>query len=125
MPSTGPECRTNYASIDGGSRGRRCRPHGGERARHDVHHLDADPGRNRDGNVRAHHRIGGSVSVAVRSSGISGDSGASSFAGRNATLTNVTGDDDVLARITDYWASLAGARRIRARRSEGVERERL
>ncbi len=50
------------------------------------------------------------VRVAVRSSGTSEDAGDTSFAGMNATFTNVSGDADLLERIVGCWASLYGKR---------------
>ena len=53
--------------------------------------------------------LGPDVRVAVRSSATAEDSTDTSFAGMNETFTNVRGAD-VLARITDCWASLFGER---------------
>ena len=53
--------------------------------------------------------LGPDVRVAVRSSATAEDSTDTSFAGMNETFTNVRGSD-VLARITDCWASLFGER---------------
>ena len=60
----------------------------------------------------AYHRLGEQVSVAVRSSGTGEDAGDTSFAGMNATFTNVSGDAGVLENVIDCWASLYGARVI-------------
>ena len=54
----------------------------------------------------AYHRLGESTTVAVRSSGTGEDAADTSFAGMNATYTNVTGDSDLLERLVDCWASL-------------------
>jgi len=62
--------------------------------------------------VEAYHRLGERTRVAVRSSGIGEDAEGTSFAGMNATFTNVAGDDEVLGRMVDCWASLYGARSI-------------
>ncbi len=62
--------------------------------------------------IEAYHRLGSNVIVAVRSSGTSEDRRATSFAGMNATFTNVAGDDELLARVVDCWASLYGERVI-------------
>ncbi|HUX04450.1 MAG TPA: phosphoenolpyruvate synthase [Acidimicrobiales bacterium] len=62
--------------------------------------------------LAAYHRLGASVRVAVRSSGTGEDAGDTSFAGMNATFTNVAGDDAILARLRECWASLYGARVI-------------
>ena len=53
----------------------------------------------------AYRRLGDNVAVAVRSSGTTEDAGDSSFAGMNASFTNVIGLRNVLARIKDCWAS--------------------
>jgi pyruvate,water dikinase len=60
----------------------------------------------------AYHRLGEGVRVAVRSSGTGEDAGDTSFAGMNATFTNVAGDEDLLANVVSCWASLYGARVI-------------
>ncbi len=62
--------------------------------------------------VSAYERLGDHVRVAVRSSGIGEDAEGTSFAGMNETFTNVAGEDEVLARLVDCWASLWGARSI-------------
>jgi pyruvate, water dikinase len=56
--------------------------------------------------ANAYRRLGDNVAVAVRSE----DAGDSSFAGMNATFTNVIGLHNVLARVKDCWASLYGER---------------
>ncbi len=53
--------------------------------------------------------LGPDVRVAVRSSATAEDSTDTSFAGMNETFTNVRGPE-LLARITDCWASLFGER---------------
>jgi pyruvate,water dikinase len=58
----------------------------------------------------AYRRLGNDVAVAVRSSGTSEDTGDTSFAGMNATFTNVIGLANVLERIKECWASLYGER---------------
>ena len=58
--------------------------------------------------VDAYHRLGSGTRVAVRSSGTSEDSAGTSFAGMNATFTNVAGDEELLGRVVDCWASLYG-----------------
>ncbi|MGC1513264.1 MAG: phosphoenolpyruvate synthase [Acidimicrobiales bacterium] len=71
----------------------------------------------------AYHRLGDAVAVAVRSSATSEDTGDTSFAGMNETFTNVVGDDELLARIADCWASLYGQRVISYRASQRVTAE--
>jgi pyruvate, water dikinase len=73
--------------------------------------------------VDAYHRLGDRVPVAVRSSGTSEDTGTTSFAGMNASFTNVIGDDELLASLVDCWASLYGERVISYRATEGVTDE--
>ena len=58
----------------------------------------------------AYRTLGHDVAVAVRSSGTTEDAGDSSFAGMNASFTNVIGFPHVLARVNDCWASLYGER---------------
>src|ERR1019366_1116006 len=58
----------------------------------------------------AYHQLGENVRVAVRSSGIGEDAGDSSFAGMNATFTNVLGEEELLESIVGCWASLYGVR---------------
>ena len=60
--------------------------------------------------TEAYRLLGDRVRVAVRSSGTSEDGGDTSFAGMNATFTNVAGEGELLARIVDCWASLYGKR---------------
>ena len=48
----------------------------------------------------------GEPPVAVRSSATAEDSASTSFAGMNATFTNVRGADELAQRIVDCWASL-------------------
>ena len=68
----------------------------------------------------AYHRLGERVIVAVRSSGTSEDSGGTSFAGMNATFTNVTGDDQIIDALRGCWASMYGARVLSYRLSQGL-----
>lgn len=76
-----------------------------------------------DGILDAYHRLGRDVPVAVRSSGTSEDTEGTSFAGMNATFTNVVGDEALLARVVDCWASLFGARVLAYRASRGLVEE--
>ncbi len=68
----------------------------------------------------AYRRLGSGSRVAVRSSGTSEDSAGTSFAGMNATFTNVSEDQELLARVVDCWASLYGERVISYRASQRV-----
>ena len=51
--------------------------------------------------ANAYGRLGDNVAVAVRSSGTTEDAGDSTFAGMNASFTNVIGLPNVLARVKD------------------------
>ncbi len=73
--------------------------------------------------VTAYRRLGDDIPVAVRSSGTSEDTGATSFAGMNATFTNVIGAEQVLERVVDCWASLYGDRSIVYRSTEQAAEE--
>src|SRR6478609_7531144 len=57
--------------------------------------------------------------VAVRSSATGEDGADASFAGMNATITNVTGDDGLIDAVTRCWMSLFSPRVITYRASRG------
>jgi pyruvate, water dikinase len=63
------------------------------------------------------------ATVAVRSSAVGEDSSGDSFAGMNATFTDVRGTDEVLDRVVDCWASLAGERVVAYRAERGIAAE--
>jgi pyruvate,water dikinase len=71
----------------------------------------------------AYHRLGDGIRVAVRSSGTGEDTSGTSFAGMNVTYTNVAGDDELLRRLVDCWASIYGERVIAYRSVEEVTDE--
>jgi pyruvate,water dikinase len=73
--------------------------------------------------LEAYHRMGDDASVAVRSSATAEDSAGTSFAGMHETYANVVGDDAVLARLVDCWASLYGERVISYRAGQGLDEE--
>ena len=70
--------------------------------------------------LEAYHRLGDGTRVAVRSSGTAEDGAETSFAGMNATFTNIAGDRELLTAIVGCWASLYGARVISYRASQSV-----
>ncbi|AHH97003.1 phosphoenolpyruvate synthase [Kutzneria viridogrisea] len=72
---------------------------------------------------RAYRELGADQPVAVRSSATSEDGADTSFAGMNATYTNVIGVQEVLARLTECWASLFGARVVAYRANRGMAEE--
>ena len=69
--------------------------------------------------VKAYLELGDGLRVAVRSSATAEDAGDTSFAGMNATFTNVTGSAELLSRLSDCWASLYGERVV-AYRANGA-----
>ena len=73
--------------------------------------------------IDAYHRLGRDALVAVRSSATTEDLAGASFAGMNQTFTNVTGDDQLLDRVRDCWASIFGDRVITYRGAQGVVAE--
>lgn len=72
---------------------------------------------------REYRNLGDDVRVAVRSSGTGEDGANTSFAGMNATFTNVRGEREVMARIVECWASLYSERVISYRATEDVVEE--
>ncbi len=75
--------------------------------------------------LEAYHHLGDHISVAVRSSGTTEDAAGTSFAGMNATFTNVSGDEELLVALRRCWASLYGARVISYRADRGLADEPL
>ena len=73
--------------------------------------------------IKAYAELGDDVRVAVRSSGTSEDAGDTSFAGMNATFTNVVGGPDLLEKIRECWASLYGERVVAYRANGQLEDE--
>jgi pyruvate,water dikinase len=81
------------------------------------------PARLREEVVAAYRKLGADVPVAVRSSATAEDTAGTSFAGMHETFTNVVGEAALIARLTDCWASLYGARVIAYRASRGLTEE--
>ncbi|HEX2904849.1 MAG TPA: phosphoenolpyruvate synthase [Jatrophihabitans sp.] len=71
----------------------------------------------------AYRNLGKEARVAVRSSGVSEDAGDTSFAGMNASFTNVCGLSELFDRIRDCWISLYGERSLAYRAQAGVTAE--
>jgi len=61
--------------------------------------------------------------VAVRSSATKEDSDTASFAGMNATYLNVKGEDALIQKLQECWASIYGARVIFYRAKKGFSAE--
>ena len=67
----------------------------------------------------AYHTLGAGAVVAVRSSATGEDGADASFAGMNATITNVSGDDRLIDAVLRCWMSLFSPRVITYRASRG------
>jgi pyruvate,water dikinase len=89
----------------------------------DLVHATAVPDPVRDAILDAYHRLGPDVRVAVRSSATAEDSGDTSFAGMHATFTDVEGDEALLDRVGECWASLFGDRVVAYRAARGISEE--
>jgi len=63
--------------------------------------------------------LGPASVVAVRSSATGEDGADASFAGMNATLTNITGEDGLIGAVVRCWMSLFSPRVITYRASRG------
>ncbi|KUI09173.1 phosphoenolpyruvate synthase [Mycolicibacterium acapulense] len=69
--------------------------------------------------LSAYHGMGPGAVVAVRSSATGEDGADASFAGMNATITNVTGDEALVEAVVRCWMSLFSPRVITYRSSRG------
>ena len=69
--------------------------------------------------VVAYRAMGSNVNVAVRSSATGEDGADASFAGMNATFTNISGEPELIDAVQRCWASLFGARVVSYRASRG------
>ena len=65
----------------------------------------------------------GTLAVAVRSSATTEDLPGASFAGQQATLLNVRGEDELLAAVRHCWGSLWSARAITYRQRQGFRHD--
>jgi len=73
--------------------------------------------------VEAYRKLGASSPVAIRSSATGEDGAEASFAGMNATYTNIWGDHAVAEHIVDCWTSLFSPRVVSYRASRGFTGE--
>jgi pyruvate,water dikinase len=73
--------------------------------------------------VAAYRGMGDDVAVAVRSSATAEDSKDTSFAGMNATFTNVRGEDELMQAVLDCWLSMFGDRVVSYRCTQGIDLE--
>ncbi len=71
----------------------------------------------------AYRKLGPNVVVAVRSSGTMEDTAGTSFAGMNATVTNVKGEHQLLEAVHTCWASLYGERVLSYRIAQEIAEE--
>jgi pyruvate, water dikinase len=69
--------------------------------------------------LAAYRKLGPDAVVAVRSSATGEDGRDASFAGMNATITNVAGEDALIDAVTRCWMSLFSPRVITYRASRG------
>jgi pyruvate,water dikinase len=69
--------------------------------------------------LAAYRRLGSDTIVAVRSSATGEDGADASFAGMNATFTNISGEEELLDAVQRCWASLFGPRVVAYRASRG------
>ena len=67
----------------------------------------------------AYGRLGGTSHVAVRSSACAEDGESASFAGQQETFLNVVGNDSVLEKVVECWASFYSERAMFYRKSKG------
>ena len=73
----------------------------------------------RDRILEAYRAMGADSFVAVRSSATGEDGADASFAGMNETFTNVRGEQDLIEKVGQCWASLFGPRVVAYRASRG------
>jgi pyruvate,water dikinase len=71
----------------------------------------------------AYEALGGDAPVAVRSSASGEDSALRSFAGMNASFTDVVGAAELHQRIIECWQSAYGERALTYRRRQGLDSE--
>lgn len=71
----------------------------------------------------AYARLGSDLPVAVRSSAVGEDGADASFAGMNATFTNVLDADALVAAIVECWSSAVTPRVVSYRAERGFESE--
>ena len=69
--------------------------------------------------LAAYRRLGSDTIVAVRSSATGEDGADASFAGMNATFTNISGEHELLDAVQRCWASLFSPRVVAYRASRG------
>ncbi|MFD9890886.1 phosphoenolpyruvate synthase [Amycolatopsis sp. NPDC059027] len=73
--------------------------------------------------LESYHAVGATTPVAVRSSATGEDGAEASFAGMNASFTNVWGDNALAERVVDCWMSLFSPRVVSYRATRGFTGE--
>ena len=73
----------------------------------------------RDRILASYRAMGTDCFVAVRSSATGEDGADASLAGMNETFTNVSGEQDLIEKVQECWASLFGPRVVAYRASRG------
>lgn len=73
--------------------------------------------------ITAYRSLGSEAVVAVRSSATGEDGREASFAGMNATTTNVCGDGELMDAVLCCWMSLFSSRAVTYRASRGITAE--
>ena len=93
-----------------------------ERAQELVMGVDVPEDIRRDV-VAAYEALGDDVFVAVRSSATAEDLPDASFAGQQETFLNVRGEEDLIQRLKECWASLFTKRAIYYRNEKGFDQD--
>ncbi|MEU7788890.1 phosphoenolpyruvate synthase [Amycolatopsis sp. NPDC049159] len=73
--------------------------------------------------AKGYQELGAATPVAIRSSATGEDGAEASFAGMNATYTNIWGDHAVAEHVVDCWTSLFSPRVVSYRASRGFTGE--
>ena len=83
------------------------------------------PGDMKDEIISLYRSMGSSARVAVRSSATAEDLADASFAGQQETYLNVIGEEELLKKIKDCYASLWGDRAVSYRRKQGYDKQKV
>ena len=89
-----------------------------------AHILESPLASELDAAIRSAYRaVGPATAVAVRSSAVSEDGEAASFAGQQETFLNVRGEDLIVRRVQECWASFFAPRALFYRAEKGALRD--
>ena len=75
--------------------------------------------------LELYHSMGEDARVAVRSSATAEDLKDASFAGQQETFLNVRGEDELLEKIKECYASLWGGRAVSYRKNKGYDKQKV